>query len=114
VLMQNMQDRGLGAYYQVWLQQSQYSLYARYGGWYLLMMVVWYVSLYRIGMLPGYMQGYSSCCKSLGKAHDVGKVPEVPTMDQTYKMADSDTMSMHIMTRTFLLRQEELSRLVWF
>ena len=73
--------RGLGAYYQVWLQQAQYNKYIRYNGWYLLMIVVWYVSLYRMGTLPGYVQDYSSRSKSIGKAHGIGLVPKVPTMD---------------------------------
>jgi len=58
--------------------------------------MVWYMSLYRIGMLPGYVQSYSSSSKFIGKAHDVGLVSKVPTMDQTHKMADSHTLSMHI------------------
>ncbi len=68
----------------------------------------------RIRMLPGYMQGYSSSSKSIGKAHGIGLVPKVPTMDQTHKMADSHILSMHIVPRQFLLRQEELSRFIWF
>jgi len=71
-VIQDMQDRGLAAYYQVWLQQSQYNKYIRYSGWYLLMIVVWYMSLYRTGTLPGYMQDYSSNSKSIGKAHGMG------------------------------------------
>jgi len=112
--MQDTQDRGLGAYYQVWLQQAQYNKYIRYSGWSQLMMVVWYVSPYRIGTLPGYVQNYGSNSKSVGKAQGIGLVTKVPTMDQTQKMADSHTLSMLIMARLFHLRQGKLLILFWF
>jgi len=34
--MWDMQHRGLAAYYQVWLCQSQCDKYVRYSGWYLI------------------------------------------------------------------------------
>ncbi len=46
------------------------------------MMVAWYMSTYRIGKLPGYVQGYGSSSMSvLDKAHIIGLVPKVSTMD---------------------------------
>ncbi len=66
-----MWDRGLAAYYLVWLLPSQYNKYIRDSGWYLLMMVACYVSLYRIRILPGYRQDYGSS-KSAGTWHRSG------------------------------------------
>jgi len=71
------------------------------------------MSPYRIGTLPGYAQDYGSNSKSIGKAHSIGLLPKVPTMDQTHNMADSHTLSMPIVPRLFCLRQEELLRLIW-
>jgi len=48
------------------------------------------------------VQGYGSSSKTIGKAHSIGPVLKVPTMDQTCKTADLHTLCMQNCGKTVI------------